>query len=283
MNVQFITGDSLSVLKGMEDVSVNCCITSPPYFGLRDYGVKEQIGLESTPEEYIEKLVLVFNEVKRVLKPDGTLWLNIGDSYNGYMANHRGTGLETNRQSARKYIEPGAGLRTTSLKNKDMLGIPWRIAFALQKDGWYLRQDIIWHKPNPMPESISDRCTKSHEYLFLLSKSPRYYFDAESIKEPSVMQEHSKEMKNKRDVWTVPVKPFKGAHFATFPIELIKPCVLAGSKKDGIILDPFGGSGTTAIAAIREGRKAILIDCNPQYMSIAERRVFEELKKGEVK
>ena len=181
--IQLLQGDCREVLKTLPDCSVHCCVTSPPYFGLRDYGCAGQIGLESTPDSYVAELVAVFREVKRVLRDDGTVWLNIGDSYNGYMANQRGTGLETKRQSARKYIEPGAGLRFGGLKNKDLIGIPWRVAFALQADGWYLRQDIIWHKPNPMPESVTDRCTKAHEYIFLLAKSPRYYYDAEAIME----------------------------------------------------------------------------------------------------
>lgn len=183
-----IFGDCRDTMRDLkaQGVRVQCCVTSPPYFGLRDYGHPGQIGLEKTPAEYVAALVEVFEGVRELLADDGVLWLNLGDSYNGYMANQRGTGLETKRQQARKYIEPGAGLRTDTMKNKDLMGIPWRVAFALQEDGWYLRQDIIWHKPNPMPESVTDRCTKAHEYLFLLTKSERYYWDAEAMRERAV-------------------------------------------------------------------------------------------------
>ena len=183
-----IFGDCRDTMRDLKEqgVRVQCCVTSPPYFGLRDYGHPGQIGLEKTPAEYVAALVEVFDGVRALLADDGVLWLNLGDSYNGYMANQRGTGLETKRQQARKYIEPGAGLRTDTMKNKDLMGMPWRVAFALQEAGWYLRQDIIWHKPNPMPESVTDRCTKAHEYLFLLTKSERYFFDAEAIKEQAV-------------------------------------------------------------------------------------------------
>ena len=449
----------------MASESVNTCVTSPPYFGLRNYGHDGQYGLESTPEEYVAKMVEVFREVRRVLRDDGTLWLNLGDSYNGYMANQRGTGLETKRQSARKYIEPGAGLRTDSLKNKDLIGIPWMLAKALRdpyytgpvKDicdqvwlaamldaegsicgteyqsgdriktniyisitntsvpviekcdrvfpqelkhiyekangtsnrkcfrwdvermdqkalflrtiyphlvakrkqaiigytfiemqrglmskkkgylseqheqrswlmmalsllnsgqdvdipgwcieppnlfepGYYLRQDLIWAKPNPMPESVTDRCTKAHEYIFLLSKSERYFFDSEAMKEPSANPERAgklersfstgkpdavlrqdvgravmrTETRNRRSVWTVPTRPYKGAHFATFPPDLIRPCILAGCPKDGTVLDPFGGSGTTGQVAIEAGRNVILLEINPDYEPLITSRL----------
>ena len=380
--IKIIQGDCREVLKTMPDCSVHCCVTSPPYFGLRDYGtakweggdqncshsvggqvqdnkapgaittgqrpgvdasrcrkcgarrVDSQIGLESTPDAYVAELVAVFREVKRVLRDDGTLWLNLGDSYNGYMANQRGTGLETERQSARKYIEPGAGLRFGGLKNKDIIGIPWRVAFALQADGWYLRQDIIWHKPNPMPESVTDRCTKAHEYIFLLAKSPRYYYDAEAVAEPVAPasierlsqpnleaqagssrvpgktngnmkavgrggrnafrgQGHfrdgengpanrdgrnmkdiavGEDKRNRRSVWTVTTKPYREAHFATFPPDLIQPCIRAGCPAGGTVLDPFGGSGTTGEVAASEGRDAILVELNPAYIRLAENR-----------
>tara|TARA_Y100000310_G_C20583006_1_gene763938 strand:+ start:128 stop:919 length:792 start_codon:yes stop_codon:yes gene_type:complete len=254
-------------------------VTSPPYWGLRDYGESGQLGLEDTPEEYVESMVKVFREVRRVLKDDGTLWLNLGDSYNG------------------------SGV--TSLKPKDLVGLPWMVAFALRANGWYLRQDIIWHKPNPMPESVTDRCTKSHEYIFLFSKSPKYYYDIDAIRE-----DHTTQMKtltwaerkalgdtsgnreaekfnvlangmskgqhpngrNKRSVWTVTTKPYKGAHFAVFPTELITPCVLAGTKAGDVILDPFGGSGTTGKVSIENGRKAIMCELNPEYVEIIEKR-----------
>ena len=304
------TGDCITAMQGMDPGSAQMCVTSPPYFGLRDYGCAGQIGLEQTPGEYVAKMVDVFREVRRVLRDDGTLWLNLGDSYNGYMANQRGTGLETKRQQARKYIEPGAGLRTDTMKNKDLMGMPWRVAFALQADGWYLRQDIIWHKPNPMPESVRDRCTKAHEYIFLLSKNERYYFDSEAMKEPaaggatgaaaSFKRSGSKrnqtipgqgygthrperedvaynETRNRRSVWTVATRPYKGAHFATYPPALVEPCVLAGSRPGDTILDPFGGSGTTGEVAVLAGRRAVLCELNPEYVALAERRIATAL------
>lgn len=301
-------GDSLKVLKTLEDGSVQTCVTSPPYFGLRDYGMEGQIGLEETPEAYVTKMVELFREVRRVLKEDGTLWLNIGDSY----ASGKGTcynpgGGTTSLGKVRK--QAGAhplnrGNKTTlalsGLKPKDLIGIPWRVAFALQADGWYLRQDIIWAKPNPMPESVTDRCTKAHEYIFLLSKSSIYYFDNEAIKEPTVTRDeiirdrdttrlnntpgrtkmgglvnNNYETRNKRSVWTVTTKPYKGAHFATFPTALIEPCILAGTPKDGIVLDPFFGSGTTGAVANALGRQYIGIELNPEYIKLAEKRLSE--------
>jgi DNA modification methylase len=271
-----------------QGTKVQMCVTSPPYFGLRDYGVDGQLGLEKTPAEYVAALVEVFEGVRELLADDGVLWLNLGDSYNGYMANQRGTGLETKRQQARKYIAPGSGLRTDTMKNKDLMGMPWRVAFALQERGWYLRQDIIWHKPNPMPESVTDRCTKAHEYLFLLSKSERYYFDAVAMREDAVKgsagssftkgktAEHQLNRssktervedgkRNRRSVWTVATKPYKGAHFATFPPELITPCILAGSRPGDVVLDPFMGSGTTAQVAQSLGRNWLGCELNPEY------------------
>ena len=316
---QILQGDCLDEMEWMANESVQCCVTSPPYFGLRDYGHAGQIGLETSPAEYVHRLVDVFREVRRVLKPDGTLWLNLGDSYNGYMANQRGTGLETKRQQARKYIEPGAGLRTDTMKNKDLMGIPWRVAFALQEDGWYLRQDIIWHKPNPMPESVRDRCTKAHEYIFLFSKSPKYYFDIEAMKEPAVganlhdatgrtkqrglrdtfKRDDSKRAqvipgqsagthrpdrddnqydlftRNRRSVWTVPTRPFKGAHFAVYPPKLIEPCILAGSRVGDVLFDPFAGSGTTGVVAVTHGRKAIMCELNAEYVELIKARMAQ--------
>ena len=311
-------GDCLDVMRGMEAESVDCCVTSPPYYGLRDYGHDGQIGLEPSPQEYVAKMVAVFREVRRVLSDDGTLWLNLGDSYAaarggthqpaetlaGGKSGKTPSGGCVNRD---RYAgrNPTRDAPSIGLKHKDLIGIPWRVAFALQEDGWYLRQDIIWHKPNPMPESVTDRCTKAHEYLFLLSKSPRYYYDKDAIKEPSVDAEKSAAryksafggakneallatdqvhtrpigmrefdgMRNKRSVWTVTTKPFKGAHFATFPPDLIEPCVLAGCRPGGVVLDPFGGAGTTAVVALRHGRKAFLCELNPEYLEIARARI----------
>ena len=266
---RIICGNSLDILKALDDASVDCCVTSPPYYALRDYGKEEQIGLEETPEEYIEKLVSVFREVRRVLKDDGTLWVNIGDSYNGSGKARSGDGTVTFTETS--IVQTGnvgsfnGNIKATKiegLKPKDMIGIPWMLAFALREDGWYLRQDIIWAKPNPMPESITDRCTKSHEYIFLLSKSRQYYFDYKAIQEnanPNYKARYNSEFfsgkvsqtprpsggqntvgmkkyngkRNKRDVWTVTVRSCKEAHFATFPETLIEPCILAGSRPGG--------------------------------------------------
>lgn len=286
-------GDSLEVLKTFPDKSINCCVTSPPYWGLRDYGVVGQLGLEPTPEEYVNRMVEIFREAKRVLRDDGTLWLNLGDSYAG-----GGFGGHPDNKAA-KGIAGKPVNKVPNLKPKDLVGIPWRVAFALQADGWYLRSDIIWSKPNAMPESVKDRPTKAHEYIFLLSKSEKYYYDADAIKEPAkwerwgdqtVIKEQqgtakwiknkSKDelqqmkFKNKRTVWQTPTRPFKGAHFAVFPPELIKPCILAGCPKDGIVLDPFMGSGTTAIVAKQNARNYVGIELNEQYArEIAEPRL----------
>lgn len=312
IDYQIIEGDCLNSLKTLPEKSVHCCVTSPPYFGLRDYGVDGQMGLEPTPDEFVAALVNVFREVKRVLRDDGTLWLNLGDSYAG--SGPSGASYQSKTTKSREGKTSDGSFRISKtlsergltyadkkpippigLKHKDLIGIPWRVAFALQADGWYLRQDIIWSKPNPMPESVKDRCTKAHEYIFLLSKSQRYYFNSEVIKEPEVCgrkrgpAEHpdklstngnaglarreSDGMKNKRSVWTVTTKPYKGAHFATFPPDLIRPCVQAGCPAGGTVLDPFGGSGTTAQVAIEEGRSAILCELNPEYVKLAHQRV----------
>ena len=324
-----INGNSLEVLKSLPDNSIDCCVTSPPYYALRDYGCDGQIGLEETPEKYIERLCDVFSEVRRVLTPQGTLWLNIGDSYNGNKVGN--TEVVKNKKVSEsndfhKKLWSGA-------KPKDLIGIPWMLAFALRSQGWYLRQDIIWHKPNPMPESVTDRCTKSHEYIFLLSKSQKYYFDYEAIQEPCADQsrtnyacgnrtnginkdrndndfgERSKNWKprtkncqydgqkpnsfhlsrengepdkeyyvrNKRDVWSVNVKPCSEAHFATYPFELIKPCILAGCPENGIVLDPFMGSGTTAIVARSLNRNYLGVELNPEYIKIAHKRLEKHL------
>lgn len=274
MNGQVIQGDCLEVLKTLSDNSVDCCITSPPYYGLRDYGVDGQIGLEDTPKEYIQKLVEVFREVKRVLKKEGTLWLNIGDSYCG--TGSKGDYKDPKYSDGRNGQAVSLTQKIEGYKQKDLIGIPWMLAFALREDGWYLRQDIVWAKPNPMPEPVQDRCTKSHEYIFLLSKSPKYYFDHEAIQEDSVSnvgnEWHPTEKRNKRDVWMIPVQPTKEAHFATYPEKLVEPCLLAGCPEGGIVLDPFFGSGTTGRVATRFGRNYIGIELNPEYIEIINKR-----------
>jgi len=297
MGVKILEGDCREMLKTLADQSVNCCVTSPPYFGLRDYGVADQIGLEKTPDEFVAQLVSVFREVRRVLRDDGTLWLNLGDSYAG----STNTGGTNSKQGDAKRIGAMNGHKRQlfdGIKTKDLIGIPWRVAFALQADGWYLRQEIIWAKPNPMPESVTDRCTKAHEYIFLLSKRARYYFDADAIAELSVVWggfhgsradksgangdrndggrcnvENDKATRNKRSVWTVATQSFKEAHFATFPPDLIEPCILAGCPKGGTVLDPFGGAGTTGLVAARNGRNAILVELNPAYATMAIERI----------
>jgi len=260
-------------------------VTSPPYFGLRDYGCSGQIGLEGMPDEYVGKIVQVFREVRRVLRDDGTVWLNLGDSYAAARGGSRQpaetlaggvhgktkTGEGVNRGRKDGY-NPTRNAQAIGLKHKDLCGIPWRVAFALQADGWYLRQDIIWHKPNPMPESVRDRCTKSHEYIFLLSKSPKYYYDYEAIKEPSNACVDTGK-RNKRSVWSVTTKPFRGAHFATFPPDLIKPCILAGCPEGGMVLDPFMGSGTTLMVSEENGRNSVGIELNDEYRKIADERL----------
>lgn len=338
MTVRIIQGDCRGVLKTLPDESVHCVVTSPPYFGLRDYGVEGQIGLEPTAGAYVARLVEVFRDVRRVLRDDGTLWLNLGDSYASDAAKGRHKPGGSGKQNY--IIERGNGrasvmlnLRSESqgssdgfvgrgdsaavrsggagLKPKDLIGIPWRVALALQADGWYLRQDIIWSKPNPMPESVRDRCTKAHEYIFLLAKSERYYFDSTVMKEKSKgdfragksgkwadtaeavgavygkrkvtgnqnkgrLNQFSGEFRNRRSVWTVTTKPFKGAHFATFPPDLVEPCVLAGCPAGGTVLDPFGGAGTTGLVAQRHGRNAILCELNPEYAEMARKRIDAE-------
>lgn len=260
-------GNCLETLDSFPNNTARCCITSPPYFGLRDYGHEDQIGNEQTPSEYITNLVNVFRKVRRVLTDDGILWVNIGDSYAGAgYSNHKNTGGAQRSDGGKQRHLIGTGC-----KNKDLIGIPWMLAFALREDGWYLRQDIIWHKPNPMPESVKDRCTKSHEYLFLLSKSEKYYFNSEAIREPCV---GSSQQRSRRSVWTVPIKPYKGAHFATFPQKLIEPCVLAGSERGDIILDPFMGSGTTAEVAIIHNRHYIGCELNDGYKPLQDQRIM---------
>jgi DNA modification methylase len=299
--------DCMAGLKQLPDRVVNCCVTSPPYWGLRDYGVDGQLGLEPTPEEYTAKMVEVFREVRRVLRDDGTLWLNLGDSYAG--SGRGADAIYANQKLSTDSLRIKPDWAISGLKPKDLVGVPWRVAFALQADGWYLRSDIIWSKKNPMPESVTDRPTKAHEYIFLMSKSQKYYYDAEAIKETAVngdpnpprgsrgvlgnqnngrrkQDEVGKrtytgfngryqplEKRNKRTVWTVSTHPFPEAHFATFPEKLIEPCILAGCPEKGIVLDPFMGSGTTAIVAHRLGRQFIGFELNPEYCEMANRRI----------
>lgn len=273
--IKILQGNCLDKLKELPDQSINTCITSPPYWNLRDYDEDKQLGMEDTPEEFVNNLVEVFKEVKRVLRDDGTAWLNLGDSYCG--TNHKKEFIDPKYKDGRTGQKFSLSHKIPGLKSKDLVGIPWRVAFALQEDGWYLRQDIIWHKRNCMPESVKDRCTKAHEYIFLLSKSSKYYFDNEAIKEDSVTSiEQQIKKRNKRSVWTVSTKPFKGAHFATFPMDLIEPCVLAGCPENGTVLDPFGGSGTTGIVASNHNRKAVLIELNAEYIEIAKQRIKDQ-------
>ncbi|WP_314408846.1 site-specific DNA-methyltransferase [Pseudomonas kuykendallii] len=354
---QILIGDALEQLRTLPAQSVHTCVTSPPYYGLRDYGVDGQIGLEQTPAEFIDRLVAVFAEVRRVLRDDGTCWVNMGDSYASIAGGYAPSG-SAGKHDTVSAATRGAVLRgrrrspPDGFKAKDLMGMPWRLAFALQDDGWYLRQDIIWHKPNPMPESTRDRCTKAHEYLFLLSKSRRYYYDSDAIREPanygptptgvgfghgtdadnrgrgrisvpkgwdtstgdgghgsyhkdgaaraardSFKRDGSKRehvipgqrkgthrpdraesahnilTRNKRSVWTVATHGFTGAHFATFPPDLIRPCILAGAPRGGLVLDPFGGAGTTGLVAMQERRRSIICELNPEYAALARARL----------
>lgn len=365
MSVQILIGDVRERLAGLADNSVDCVVTSPPYWGLRDYGVAGQLGLEPTYHEHVVVMVAVFEEVRRILKPEGTLWLNYGDSYATSVNGRSAADTKAAGNDDRTFRDKPFSTVQGALKAKDLCGIPWRVAFGLQDAGWYLRQDIIWSKPNPMPESVRDRCTKAHEYLFLMSKSQRYYFDAESIAEPVALSTISRlaqdvesqtgsdrvpgktngamkavgrdswkgsrfdkgktaehqlgrsqsedsrtlgakgqetpdearssagarmgrgagwrndpantpSKRNKRSVWEVATQPFSEAHFATFPPDLIEPCILAGCPKGGLVLDPFGGAGTTGLVADRLGRNAILIELNPEYAEIAQRRLADD-------
>lgn len=301
--------DCLYGLRKLPDHLVQCCITSPPYWRLRDYGVMGQLGSEDTPEAYVAALVAILEEVRRVLKPDGTLWLNLGDAYWGsgeggnnplYQRRHTEFGQIVKDRS--RFAKPTTG-KHPWIKNKDMIGLPWMVAFALRKQGWYLRQDIIWHKPNPLPESVTDRCVKAHEYLFLLSPSPKYYFDHKAIQTPAKgttlhertcrvsvkasgdnmvsafkKQRGPYDMANRRSVWVMNTRCFKGTHSAVFPPELPELCIKAGSREDDIILDPFMGAGTTALVAARLGRRFIGYELNPEYITIAEKRMSEEMR-----
>ena len=323
-----LQGNALDLIREMGTESVRCCVTSPPYWGLRDYGHPGQLGLERTPEEYVSNLVEVMREVRRVLADDGALWLNLGDRYTGQIngpgsakqASNAGRGAEAAGARRRRTASPGAkrSLHSVSalgflkkaqwLKPKDLVGIPWRVAFALQADGWYLRSDIIWHKPNPMPESVADRPTKAHEYLFLLAKSQRYYYDAAAVAEPtdgrtwhdvtgpprldvpgqSKQDGHGRRhagfnsryfsappptTRNRRSVWTIATQPFSGAHFAVMPEALVEPCILAGSKPGDLVLDPFAGSGTVGVVALRHGRSFVGCEINPEYAAMSRLRI----------
>jgi len=313
MKARILIGDARKRLAELPSGSVRTCITSPPYFGLRDYGESDQMGLEETPDAYVEEMVLLFREVRRVLADDGTLWLNLGDSYAG---SGKGRNADGSAGKSGTLNKGNMGTQIGSLKKadidlpaKNLIGIPWKVAFALQADGWILRQDIIWAKPNPMPESVTDRCTKSHEYVFLLSKSARYYYDHVAVKEPiadstigrtkrGVSSENKNingapgqtkhslaqprdydadrpvaELRNKRDVWTIASKPFKGAHFAVMPEALVEPCVLSGSEAGDTVLDPFTGSGTVAVVALQHGRNFVGTELNPEYGEIAKDRI----------
>ena len=274
INYTVMTGDCRESLDTLEPNSVDCCVTSPPYFGLREYDTDFQVGIESTVQEYVDSLCDILDKVKRVLKDEGTLWLNIGDGYcntNGYQRSNKGWDRQA-RDGAKANDRDLSDLLNEGYKVKDVLGVPWKVAFELQRRGWYLRQDIVWSKPNPMPENVFDRCTKSHEFIFLLSKSKKYYFDLQSIK---VETADGGGKKNPRSVWSVPVTRYKGAHFATYPPELIEPCIIAGCPPGGTVLDPFGGSGTTAGVAIKNDRQCILMEANPEYTTLIDKRVTE--------
>ena len=301
LSATILVGDAVERLRTIGGGVAQTCVTSPPYFGLRDYGHDGQIGLEDSVGDYVTALVAVFAEVRRVLADDGTLWVNLGDSYaNGGMSNPSAKstlGGGKDRGAADYSI---ARKIPVGLKPKDLVGIPWRVAFALQADGWYLRSEVIWHKPNPMPESVTDRPTKSHETIFLLSKQERYFYDAEAIKEPAVSKDDKRngggrhtysgkrsendglvqqsfvtvtDTRNKRSVWTVTTKGYKGAHFATYPPELIEPCVLAGSREGDTVLDPFSGSGTTGEVALLHNRNYVGTELNPEYADISVNRI----------
>jgi DNA modification methylase len=310
LQARVLVGDAVSRLAELPDGSVRTCVTSPPYWGLRDYGNDGQLGLEPTPQEFVENLCKVFDEVWRVLADDGTCWVNLGDSYFakpksnydgkalGLQSKNYGTG--DTKLGYKEQADKFKALMSAGFKNKDLVGIPWRFAFAMQDRGWHLRQDIIWAKPNPMPESVTDRCTKSHEYIFLLTKNPRYYFDNESIKEPAIWSDDKRkgngrhtydgkrsendgliqqsfvtinDTKNKRSVWTVTTKGYKEAHFAVYPTELITPCILAGSAEGDTVLDPFSGSGTTGEVALTHGRNYVGVELNPEYAALSEKRI----------
>ncbi|MFN9480246.1 MAG: DNA-methyltransferase [Betaproteobacteria bacterium] len=257
-------GDALNALASLPDESIQCAVTSPPYWGLRDYGIAGQIGLEESLSQYINRLVAVFAQVGRVLRPDGTLWLNVGD---GFTSGNRGYRAPDRKNAARAMsIRPDT---PDGLKPKDLLGVPWRLAFALQEDGWFLRSDVVWHKPNAMPESVKDRPTRAHEYLFLLSRSERYYYDHHAVREPTA----NNQWRARRSVWNVPTQTSGVEHFAAFPPALIEPCILSSSRPGDFVLDPFFGSGTVGLVCQRLGRRFVGIELNPRYVQIAIERI----------
>jgi DNA modification methylase len=298
---RILIGDTRSRLVEVPDGCVQTVVTSPPYWGLRDYGVEGQIGLERSPEDYVQSLVGVFREVRRVLADDGTVWLNLGDSYQN--AKGQAGGVDP-KQPARRHLRGAQpnDVRVDGLKPKDLVGIPWRVAFAIQADGWFLRSDIIWAKPNPMPEPVTDRPTRSHEYLFLLTKGARYYYDHRAIQEPAVQnhrrgtahyraavttngngglaQRDTEGRRNRRSVWTITPQPYRGAHFAVFPEALVDPCVLAGSRPGDLVCDPFCGAGTTGVVALRHGRRFLGIELNPAYVDLAAARIRGERERS---
>jgi DNA modification methylase len=309
-NYELRHGDALQLLTQMPSELIQCCVTSPPYWGLRDYGVEGQLGCEKTPDEYVAKLVAIFSEIRRVLRKDGTLWLNLGDSYaNSGTGGNGATGGrdKSTLQSSMPPVGTTPVKRSipSGMKSKDMVGIPWMVAFALRADGWYLRSDIVWHKPNVMPENVNDRPTKAHEYLFLLAKSKHYFYDCIAVKEDAVSDHRSGNgfkrdarlsykdkngargndkqwtgvggKRNRRTVWSIPTQPYKGAHFATFPEKLVEPCILAGSKVEDTVLDPFSGSGTTGVVSMRHGRNFIGLELNPEYIKLAHERIDKEI------
>ena len=298
MNAYVAVGDVDRIIAMMPNDSVQCVVTSPPYWGLRDYGVDGQIGVEESPDEYVERIVNVFAGVRRVLRKDGTVWLNLGDSYNG----SGGAGGEYNPGGRREGQPKYKGRNWSGLKPKDLVGIPWRVALALQADGWWLRQDIIWHKSNPMPENVKDRCTQAHEYIFLLSKSKKYYYDHAAISEPFDGPKYqgrsngtivngdrqdkgrtvgmTTDRRNRRSVWKTATAHYNGAHYAVMPTEVAELCVLAGSREGDVVLDPFTGSGTTGVVALRNGRKFTGIELNPEYAGLACERILKETGHG---
>ncbi|MBI3943829.1 MAG: site-specific DNA-methyltransferase [Chloroflexi bacterium] len=263
-------GDALHILNRLPPASVQCVVTSPPYWGMRDNQIAGQIGLEPTLPQFINHLVAIFSEVKRVLRDDGVLWLNVADVYT---SGNRGWRAPDKKNPARAMtVRPDT---PEGLKPKDLVGVPWKLAFALQEDGWYLRSDIVWHKPNVIPESVKDRPTRSHEYIFLLTKSKKYYYDYEAI-----MEGTGSTRRNRRSVWSINTQPFPEAHFATFPPELIEPCILAGSKPGDYVLDPFFGAGTVGVVCLKHGRNYVGIELNPDYIKIATSRLEAERKKA---
>jgi site-specific DNA-methyltransferase (adenine-specific) len=273
-------GDAVEQLRALEAGSAQTCVTSPPYWNQRDYGMAEQLGLEPTPELYVQKLVAVFREVRRVLADDGTLWINIGDSYVD-RANCRSDG-QSHRRDRRDVVPPKINAVGNGRKAKDLLGLPWMVAFALRNDGWYLRKEVIWEKDDALSESVRDRPMNSHEQLFLLSKRPSYYYDLDAIREPYATAPRRGDRKrhpggrNRRSVWRVPATGFAGSHFATFPPDLIEPCVLAGAAPGDTVLDPFAGSGTTGMVALRHDRSFVGIELNPEYVEIGRRRITDD-------